>query len=68
MIMNQTDKHTGSHMMDQLENLDNKDSCLLAENDSSEDLRAVCNIFIHACTFTHENAFGLSILNQNKDM
>ena len=56
MIINQIEKHMGSRMMDQLEDLDSQESGSPTENDSSEDLRAVCNNFIRACIFTYEKS------------
>ena len=58
MIINQTDKHVGSCMMDQLEDLDSKESTSLADNELSEIFQETCNNFIHDHNFTSEITSG----------
>ena len=45
MIINQTEKHAETCMVDQLGSFDSRDSSSLAENDRSEDFRLTCNSF-----------------------
>ena len=51
MTKRKSGKHIGLRVMDKNGKLDIWDSGLLGENDWLEDLRTVCNGFLHPCIF-----------------